>query len=207
MTSFVPYHPGGIETIMLGANRHGGHDDDNAIIDCTPLFQSYHPFNIQKVKAILNKYEIHKEETNTNQTNNKKVTKNEQEEEKKSEDLSDHHHHPSSNRHHHYDSKTIKTTSHNINQVHTMNHPELLVGHNDHHFCYHENDLFYTILCQRVYHTFQTQYHMDPIQHRTATYPRICFYIFLFIGTIVSTIGHCMVRNYFCFCFAVYYLV
>lgn len=48
MTAYVEDHPGGVEAIMLGANRE----------DCTALFQSYHPFNIQKAKSVLEKYRI-----------------------------------------------------------------------------------------------------------------------------------------------------
>jgi cytochrome b involved in lipid metabolism len=48
VTDFVQHHPGGVESIMLAANRH----------DCTALFQSYHAFNIHKAKAVLEKYRI-----------------------------------------------------------------------------------------------------------------------------------------------------
>ena len=48
LTNYVKYHPGGVEAIMLGANRD----------DCTAMFQSYHPFNIGAAKAVLAKYRI-----------------------------------------------------------------------------------------------------------------------------------------------------
>jgi cytochrome b involved in lipid metabolism len=50
LSDFVQQHPGGVESIMLAANRE----------DATALFQSYHAFNIRKVKAILEKYRISK---------------------------------------------------------------------------------------------------------------------------------------------------
>jgi cytochrome b involved in lipid metabolism len=48
VTDFIQHHPGGVESIMLGANRD----------DCTAVFQSYHAFNIKKAKAVLEKYRI-----------------------------------------------------------------------------------------------------------------------------------------------------
>jgi cytochrome b involved in lipid metabolism len=48
VSDFVKHHPGGVESIMLGANRE----------DCTALFQSYHAFSIHKAKAVLEKYRI-----------------------------------------------------------------------------------------------------------------------------------------------------
>jgi cytochrome b involved in lipid metabolism len=48
VTDFVKFHPGGTESIMLAANRD----------DATALFQSYHPFNIKKAHAVLEKYRI-----------------------------------------------------------------------------------------------------------------------------------------------------
>jgi hypothetical protein len=47
MAEFVPYHPGGLETIMLGC----GHD-------CTALFESYHPFT-HEPRRILEQYLVH----------------------------------------------------------------------------------------------------------------------------------------------------
>lgn len=48
MTAYVEHHPGGVEAILLGANRD----------DCTAIFQSYHPFNITKAKQVLEKYRV-----------------------------------------------------------------------------------------------------------------------------------------------------
>jgi cytochrome b involved in lipid metabolism len=48
VTDFIQHHPGGVESIMLGANRD----------DCTAVFQSYHAFNIKKAKAVLEKFRI-----------------------------------------------------------------------------------------------------------------------------------------------------
>jgi cytochrome b involved in lipid metabolism len=44
MAEYVPYHPGGLETIMLSCGR-----------DCTALFESYHPFTHQ-LRHILENY-------------------------------------------------------------------------------------------------------------------------------------------------------
>lgn len=50
VTDYVQKHPGGVETIMLAANRE----------DSTAIFQSYHAFNITKARAVLEKYRINK---------------------------------------------------------------------------------------------------------------------------------------------------
>ena len=55
VSDYVKHHPGGTETIMLGANRE----------DSTALFQSYHPFNIKKARAVLEKYRINPPEAST----------------------------------------------------------------------------------------------------------------------------------------------
>jgi cytochrome b involved in lipid metabolism len=48
VTDYVHKHPGGVETIMLAADRE----------DSTAIFQSYHPFNITKARTVLEKYRI-----------------------------------------------------------------------------------------------------------------------------------------------------
>jgi Cytochrome b5-like Heme/Steroid binding domain len=50
VTSYIHKHPGGVETIMLAANRE----------DSTSIFQSYHPFNITKARTVLEKYRVNK---------------------------------------------------------------------------------------------------------------------------------------------------
>jgi cytochrome b involved in lipid metabolism len=48
LSSYVQYHPGGYEAILLGANRP----------DCTALFESYHPFTKTTARTVLQKYRI-----------------------------------------------------------------------------------------------------------------------------------------------------
>jgi Cytochrome b5-like Heme/Steroid binding domain len=47
LSSYVQKHPGGAEAILLGQSR-----------DCTALFESYHPFSLQLVRPILEKYRV-----------------------------------------------------------------------------------------------------------------------------------------------------
>jgi cytochrome b involved in lipid metabolism len=66
VSDFIKYHPGGIESIMLGCNRP----------DCTSLIQSYHPFSINIVKTILKKYRINNTTTTSNEEDNKDTNNN-----------------------------------------------------------------------------------------------------------------------------------
>lgn len=178
VTDFVNKHPGGIETIMLAANRE----------DSTALFQSYHAFNIRKAKEILEKYRISNDTivptsvalmVKTDQKSIVLTTSNEDERSLDGETVS------------------ISDTDSDTSSATATDSKETPVGISSRHVLtsnHHDNDLFYDIISQRVAETLRL-HNIDPIQDRGGTYGRYLFYILLFLGNIFALTLHCKVRT------------
>jgi hypothetical protein len=63
---------------------------------------------------------------------------------------------------------------------------------------YHENDLFYSIICQRVQDGMKEKYQFDMIRDaKRLPYSRWMWYAFVLLGTITSFVAHCQVRIIF----------
>jgi hypothetical protein len=166
---------------MLGANRD----------DCTALFQSYHPFNISKAKAVLKKHQVvvgsssrtsnaplvklpSAAETDVSQSQSTKNNRNNKDDES-----------VFSSRSSSSSTSSMEAIDDNTNDIvarkndqgdgHRSMFPDPYLNH-------HHNDLFYNVLVEHVGQKLK-EHHIDPIKDCTATYQRYFFYIICMMCT------------------------